>query len=115
MYSKNYKGRCEKRKIDKCKDVIRCYDSIMTAYVNELEHDENVVEVRVNVLLDDFPLGEFTTDFVCTLKDGSLRVRECVYRDKIEHPVVVKKLDASRVYWLHRGIHDWGIVTNAEK
>ncbi len=113
MYNKNYKGRCNKRKIDKCKDVIRCYDSIMTAYVNKLEKDENVVEVRVNVPLDDFPLGEFTTDFVCTMKDESLRVRECVFRDKIEHPIVAKKLDASRAYWLRRGVTDWGLVVDA--
>ena len=115
MYSKNYKGRCDKRKIDKCKDVIRCYDSIMTAYVNQLEKDDDVVEVRVNVSLDDFPLGEFTTDFVCTLKDGSIRVRECVFRDKVAHPIVAKKLDASRAYWLKRGVENWGLVVDVLK
>ncbi|MDE7165123.1 MAG: Tn7 transposase TnsA N-terminal domain-containing protein [Clostridiales bacterium] len=110
MYSKNYKGRCDKRKIGKCEDVIRCYDAIMTAYVSQLEKDDEVVEVRVNVPLDDFPLGEFTTDFVCTLKDGSIKVRECVFRDKVSHPIVSKKLDASRVYWLKRGVENWGLV-----
>ncbi len=113
MYSKNYKGRCDKRKIDKCKSVIRCYDSIMTSYASLLEKDDEVVEVRVNVPLDDFSLGEFTTDFVCALNDGSLRVRECVFRDKVEHPIVVKKLDASRAYWLKRGVKDWGLVVDA--
>lgn len=114
MYSKNYKGRCNKKRISKCKDVVRCYNSIMAAYIEALEKDENIVEVCCNVPLDDFSLGEYTTDFVCTLKSGDIRVRESVQRDKITHHVTVKWMDASRTYWLHRGVHDWGIVTNEE-
>lgn len=114
MYSKKYKGKCVKKKIVKSNDVIRCFDDIMLAYVNELEKDDNIVEVKCNVSLDDFSLGEYTTDFVCKLRDGSLRVRECVLRDKLTHHITVKWMDASRTYWLHRGVKDWGIVTNVD-
>lgn len=114
MYSKKYKGKCVKKRISKSNDVIRCFDDIMIAYVNELEKDDNIVEVQCNIPLDDFSLGEYTTDFVCKLKDGSLRVRECVQRDKLTHHITVKWMDASRTYWLRREVRDWGIVTNAD-
>ena len=115
MYSKNYKGRCDKKRISKCKDVIRCYDAIMIAYVDVLEKDEDVVEVRCNVPLEDFCIGDYTTDFVCILRNGDIRVRECVIRNKLVHHITVKWMDASRNYWLRRGVHDWGIVINAEE
>ena len=56
-----------------------------------------------------------TTDFLCTMQDGSLRVRECVSRDHLMKPMNVKLLDASRGYWQKNGVTDWKIVTDAEK
>ena len=41
-------------------------------------------------------------------------VRECVFRKHITKPMVVKLLDASKLYWQARGVEDWGIVTDAE-
>ena len=35
MRKKNYKGRCEKRKLDKCQGVCKTYDDIQYAYKNE--------------------------------------------------------------------------------
>jgi hypothetical protein len=32
MRNANYKGRCVKKKLSKCKDVIRAYDDIQLAY-----------------------------------------------------------------------------------
>lgn len=115
MYSKKYKGRCVKKRISKCKEVVRCYDDIMLAFLDTVESTENIIEVYCNVLLDDFVLGEYTTDFVYTLKSGETVVRECVFRKKLSNHITVKWLDASRSYWLARGVTNWGIVIDAEK
>ena len=69
----------------------------------------------VYAAVSDTPVGEYTTDFLCTMQDGSLRVRECVSRDHLMKPMNVKLLDASRGYWQKNGVADWKIVTDAEK
>ena len=45
----NYKGRCEKRKVSKCKDICRTYTKIQSAFVNVLEEDDEVVSFECNV------------------------------------------------------------------
>ena len=114
MRKKNFKGRCEKRKIPKCEDVCRTYDPIQYAYADLLAADDEVQEIRCNVLLDGLEEGEYTTDFVCTKTDGDLMVRECVYRKFLMKPMTVKLLDASREYWLRHGVTDWGLVIDEE-
>ena len=42
MRKKNFKGRCEKRKIDKCVEVCRTYDSIQYTYANLLQANDEV-------------------------------------------------------------------------
>ena len=39
MRKKNYKGRCEKRMLSKCRDICRTYDPIQTIYAEILERD----------------------------------------------------------------------------
>ena len=114
MRKKNFKGRCEKRKIPKCEDVCRTYDPIQYAYADLLSTDDGIQEIRCNVLLDGLEEGEYTTDFVCTKTDGDLMVRECVYRKFLMKPMTVKLLDASREYWLRHGVTDWGLVIDEE-
>ena len=65
MRKKNFKGRCEKRSLSKCHDVCRTYDPIQYAYADMLQADDDIAEIRCNVLLGGLELGEFTTDFVC--------------------------------------------------
>lgn len=115
MRKKNFKGRCEKRSLSKCNDVCRTYDPIQYAYADILQSDDDIAEIRCNVLLDGLELGEFTTDFVCVKTNGDLMVRECVSRNHLIKPLTVKLLDASRDYWLRHGVTDWGLVINAEK
>ena len=115
MRKKGYKGRCEKRSLSKCVGICRTHDPIQSAYADRLEADEQVKEFECNVLLEGLDIGEYTTDFLCTMQDGSLRVRECVSRDHLTKPMNVKLLDASRGYWQKNGVTDWKIVTNAEK
>ena len=115
MRTKNYKGRCVKRELNKCIDICRTYDPIQTAYADILASDEEIAEFSCNVPLESFSEGAYTTDFVCTKKDGTVMVRECAYRKLLTKPLTVKLLEASRQYWLHHGVSDWGIVTNEEK
>lgn len=114
MRKKNYKGRCEKRTLSKCKEICRTYDDIQYAYADLLQQNDSITEIRCNVLLDGLELGEYTTDFVCVKADNDLMVRECVSRKYLTKPMTVKLLDMSRDYWLRSGVVDWGIVTNEE-
>ena len=45
MRKKNYKGRCEKRILPKCKTVFKSYDPIQNAYADILESNPDVVEI----------------------------------------------------------------------
>ena len=49
MRKKNFKGRCEKRKIDKCAEVCRTYDPIQYTYANLLQANDEVMPVWVEV------------------------------------------------------------------
>lgn len=113
MRKKGYKGRCTKRSISKCEDVCRTYDAVQTAYVDILQADESIVEIRCNVFLEGLSEGDYTSDFVCVKAGGDLLVRECVFRKFLTKPLTVKLLDASREYWVNRGVTDWGIVIDS--
>ena len=114
MRKKNYKGRGEKRTISKCEEVCRTFDSIQYAYADVLQASEDIKEIRCNVPMDGLSVGDYTSDFVCTKTNGDLLVRECVERRFLTKPLTVKLLDASRLYWLRRGVTDLGLVVNEE-
>ncbi|EOS27891.1 hypothetical protein C804_03876 [Lachnospiraceae bacterium A4] len=65
MRKKNFKGRCEKRMIEKCGEVCKTYDAIQYAYADLLQANNGIQEIRCNVLLDGLDAGEYTSDFVC--------------------------------------------------
>ena len=115
MKKKNYKGKCQKRKVEKCTETFRAYNDIQYAYVNYLEKDDNIKEISCNVLLNGLAEGEYTSDFVCTKANDELMVRECVSREHLTKPMTIKLLDLSREYWLKKGVEDWGLVINEEK
>ncbi len=110
----NYKGRCEKRKVSKCKDVCRTYSKIQYAYLDVLENDEDVLSFECNVCLEGVADSKYSSDFVIKMSDGSTRVRECVWRNNLNKPSYTKLLDMSRNYWLAHGVEDWGIVIEKE-
>ena len=110
MRKKNYKGRCEKKKLKKCKEVCRTYDAIASAYADVLDNNDAVAEIRCNVPLEGDEVSEYVSDFVCTMVDGDVMVRECVFRRLLTKPMTLKLLDISRDYWKRRGITNWGIV-----
>lgn len=113
MRKKNFKGRCEKRRIGKCDDVCRTYDAVQYACADLLQASDEIAEIRCNVLLEGLDEGAFTSDFVCTKTDGDLMVRECVFRKFLTKPMTVKLLDLSKEYWLRHAVKDWGIVIDA--
>jgi len=114
MKRKNYKGRCEKRTLPKCKTTCKTYDALQYAYADRLVADDNIAEIRCNVWLDGEEVSEYSSDFVCVKGDGDWMVRECVYRHLLLKPKTVELLEASREYWNRRNVTDWGIVTDAE-
>jgi hypothetical protein len=114
MRKKTYKGRCEKRSLEKFTSICKTYDPIQSAYANILVKNKDIAEVRCNVILDD-DCSEYMTDFVCTKTNGDLMVRECISIRLLEKPLSMKLMDMSRTYWLRHGVSDWGIVVDAAK
>lgn len=117
MKPKGYKRtRCEKRSMSKCADgVARTYNVIESRYADTLEENPDVKEFRCQVLLEGLEMGEYCSDFVATKIDGDLMVRECVFRKHLTKPMTAKLLDASRLYWMRRGVTDWGIVVEKKE
>ena len=80
MLLKKIKTRCVRKQMSKCKSVCRLYNKIQIAYADVLQDDNEIEEFKCNVLLEGLDIGEYTSVFVCTKTDGTLRVRECVFR-----------------------------------
>lgn len=112
MRKVNFKGRCEKRVLSKCKSVFKSYDPIQNVFADKLEANMDISEIQCNVPLDG-DCCEYMSDFVCKRIDGELMVRECISRRLLIKPLTGKLLDMSRTYWLRHGIRDWGIITDA--
>ena len=72
MRKKNYKGRCEKRKLSKCEGVCKTYDVLQYAYADMLEANNDIVEIRCNVQLEGM---DYTSDFLCVKANGEYMVR----------------------------------------
>lgn len=114
MRKRSYKGRCEKRTLEKSKEVIRTYDDIQNKYADLLQQNEDIKEIRCNVPLEG-EAEDYTSDFVCVKRNDELMVRECVFRKHLTKPLTVKLLDISREYWLKHEVMDWGICCDAEE
>lgn len=115
MRKKVQKGRCEKRQIPKCSEILKTYDAVQYACADYLSVQDEIVEIMCNVILDDLEEdAKYTSDFVCKKKDGDLLIRECVYRKQLDLPRTAKLLELSRVYWAKRGVTDWRIVIDAD-
>lgn len=114
MLRANIKLRCEKRAIAKAIGPCRLFSTLQSRYADILQAKADIKEIRCNYTLENFELGAYTSDFVCTKQDGSYMVRECVDRRHLAKPMTIRMLEASRRFWLSKGITDWGIVVNSE-
>ncbi len=111
----DYKGKRIKRSLVKCNDVFKAYDDIQNALADLLDNDPSIIEIKCNVLLEDHSIGDYTTDFVCTKDDGTIMVRECVFRKVLLRPKTVTLLHFSQHYWFQRGVTDWKVVIEREE
>ena len=110
------KGKCVKQSLPRFLSVCKTYDLVQEAYAKKLSEDEEVVEIRCNVPIEElFEDGEYTSDFVITKEDGSIAVRECVLRKNLLKPRMIKLLDFSQRYWRNKGVSDWKVIINAEE
>lgn len=114
MRKLHYKGRCTKRKLSKCKDICRTYDKIQTSFADWLQGNDEIVSFQCNVKIESNSEDQYTSDFCAEKKDGSVMVRECVWRKNLSRPTTAKLLDISRNYWLSKNVEDWGIVIEKE-
>lgn len=116
MRNKNTHSVTLKKKLSKCNGIFYAYNDLQYKYGEQLDGNNEIAEIKCNVPIDECELGDtYTTDFYCVKTNGDILVRECVYQDKLLKPQVIKMLDASRNYWLSKGITDWGIVLNESK
>ena len=103
-----------KKKLNKSKSIFRAYNELQLKYGEELDSNDDIVEIKSNVLLEDFELGDnFTSDFVCIKTNGELMVIECVYKKNLLKPMTIKLLDGSYNYWKNKGVDDWRLVLDA--
>lgn len=115
MRRKNFKGKCVKRNVGKAKGICCTYDDIQFAYLDVLQNNPEIKEIRCNIAFDSPELEEYTSDYFCTKENDDLMVRECVFRKLLLKPKTAKLLDASRLYWLKRGVNDWGLVVDEKE
>ena len=114
MRKVNYKGRCTKRKLSKCKEVCRTYDEIQMKVVDMLQATDDIKAFRCNVCLEGVENNQYMSDIVAEKSDGTTMVRECVWRKNLNKPLTAHLLDVSRNYWISKGVEDWGIVIEKE-
>ena len=60
MRSKDFKGRCTKMKLKKCKEIARLYDQIQIAYATILDNSPEIMSIECNVPLEDLEEGGFS-------------------------------------------------------
>ena len=76
MIRKNFKGRCRKWKLEKCKNVMRAYSDIQEVYAEQLAVDDSVKEIRCNVMMTGLEEGEYTSDLKEKYCDEKGRLKE---------------------------------------
>ena len=82
MRKKNFKGsKCIKKTVTKSKGVCRTYDALQLAALDELERDDEITEIRCNVVLEGSQWDAYTTDFLCRTINNHLD--NCKKHDRI--------------------------------
>ena len=75
------------------------------------EIDDDIAEIKCNVKLLGFELGDnYSTDFVCSKKNGELLIVETVLKKHLLKPMNCRLLDGSRRYWMGRGATDFRLA-----
>ena len=108
-----------KRAVSKSKNRFIAYNDTQFAYVKILEADTEIDDILPNYKLSGFSLGEnYSTDFLCKKIDNTMTAIETIEKRVLLKPQNLKLLEASRHYWLARGV-EWKLVvgekTNEQK
>lgn len=115
MRKRNFTGRCTKRYVPKCTDICRTYNALQEAYADVLSQSNDVKKFRGNVYLEGLAEGIIQRILSVRKLTEQSYGRECVYRSRLIKSMHYKLLEASRSYWRHRGVTDWGMVINDKK
>ena len=110
---KNFKGRCVKKVVCKAEGVCKTYDALQLKALEMLEQEDAIREIRCNVPLDGSPWDLYMTDFLCQTENGDWIAFETCFRKLLVRPQTMELLDASRNYWMKRGVK-WGLIVDAE-
>lgn len=111
MRNTNTKGKTMTRALAKCNKSFIAYNEVQWAYAEVLENDDDIAEIKCNVKLLGFELGDnYSTDFVCSKKSGELLIVETVLKKHLLKPMNCRLLDGSRRYWMGRGVTDFRLV-----
>ena len=108
MRNSNTRSKTFKKKLNKSKKIFYAFSELQYRYGEILDTKDEISEIKANIKLD--LEDNYTSDFYIVKTDGSVMVRECVYKDKLMKPNTIKLLDISRNYWLSKGIENWGLV-----
>lgn len=113
---RNIKSRCRTftKALSKSKKRFVAYNIVQFKYADKLESDETVVDIKANVRLKDFELGDYSTDFVVTKGDGSISIIETVLKKNLLRKATIEMLDTSYNYWIQKGIFDFVLVVGEE-
>lgn len=115
MHKKDYKGRCEKKTLTKSKEICRTYDPIQNKFADMLNDSPDIKEIRCNVLLDNFPEGEYTSDFDYALNKWRFNGERMHTKRQDIKANEYQTFRCIKSILVNHGISDWGIVTNAEE
>lgn len=117
MRKRDFKGRCEKRRLPKFNEVCKTYDKMQSVMAFRLSKQDEFVELYCNVGLEGVLDDAYMSDLVGVREDGSKVVYECVYKKHLSKPMTTRLLDASRRYWLAKGVDekDWILVVGKER
>lgn len=75
MRKKNFKGRCEKITVTKSKSICKTYDDLQRSYLEKLEANSDIQEIRMNIVLDSLP--DYMSDFVSDVYTMMLKEKYC--------------------------------------
>lgn len=110
MHNSKSNVKTLKKALSKCKTRFLAYSDTQFKYADYLEANDEIAEVKCNVRLQGFSLGEnYTSDFLCVKADKTMVVMETIDKKSLLKPKNLKLLEESRHYWLSRGI-EWKLV-----
>jgi len=83
MRNINTRTKTMKKRLKKCKTIFYAYNDIQFKYGDVLDDRSDISEIKCNVRIDCELGNNYTTDFYVVKTDGSIMIRECVYKNNL--------------------------------